>query len=43
MLADFDLLIGGTAIATSRTLVSNNTAHFGRLSAHGLNLTNWKS
>ena len=43
ILADFDLLIGATAIATGRTLVTNNTKHFQRLSASGLTLDNWKS
>lgn len=43
ILADFDLLIGATAITTQRMLVTNNTQHFQRLSAFGLQLTNWKS
>ena len=43
ILPDFDLLIGATAIATERTLVSNNTQHFRRLQPLGLALTNWKS
>lgn len=32
---DMDLLIGATAIATSRTLVIRNRRHFGRLRAMG--------
>jgi tRNA(fMet)-specific endonuclease VapC len=43
ILADFDLLIGATAIASRRTLVSNNTQHFQRLQPLGLALINWKS
>lgn len=43
ILADFDLLIGATAIVTGRTLVTNNTKHFQRLDAFGLTLENWKS
>ena len=43
VIADFDLLIGATAIVAGRTLVTNNTRHFLRLSAHGLPVENWKS
>jgi predicted nucleic acid-binding protein len=42
ILADFDLLIGATAIATARTLVTNNTKHFQRLATYGLTLENWR-
>ncbi len=43
VIADFDLLIGATAIVAGRTLVTNNTRHFLRLSAYGLVLENWKT
>lgn len=43
ILADFDVLIGATAIATGRVLVSNNMQHFRRLQPLGLSLINWKS
>ncbi|MBK7382850.1 MAG: PIN domain-containing protein [Flavobacteriales bacterium] len=36
MIADFDLLIGATAIYHNVTLVTNNTKHFERL--HGIDL-----
>jgi tRNA(fMet)-specific endonuclease VapC len=42
ILADFDLLIGATAIMTGRTLVTNNIQHFQRLAAYGLTIENWK-
>lgn len=41
ILAGFDLLIGATALATNRVLVSNNTSHFQRMTAYGLMLENW--
>jgi len=37
--ADFDLLIGATAITLGYTLVSNNEKHFKKIP--GLNLRNW--
>lgn len=37
--ADFDLLIGATAIAHGMTLVTNNTRHFQRLK--GIKLEDW--
>jgi|SRR6185437_5919401 len=43
IIADFDLLIAATALASGRILVSNNTKHFQRLTAMGLLLENWKS
>ncbi|HKV83961.1 MAG TPA: PIN domain-containing protein [Ktedonobacterales bacterium] len=43
ILADFDVLSGATAIASGRTLVSNNMQHFRRLQPLGLTLINWKS
>ncbi|MES2776881.1 MAG: PIN domain-containing protein [Bacteroidota bacterium] len=39
LIADFDLLIGATAIANSYTLVTNNTKHFIRL--HNIQLEVW--
>lgn len=41
VIADFDLLIGATALIEGRTLVTNNTRHFQRLAAFGLVLENW--
>jgi len=43
LIADFDLLIGATAIMAGRTPVTNNARHFLPLSAHGLLLENWKA
>lgn len=43
ILADFDLLIGATAIVAGRTFVTNNTRHFNRLISYGLVLENWKT
>src|SRR5260370_37012384 len=43
LIADFDLLIGSTAIVAGRTLVTSNARHFLRLGAHGLLLENWKA
>lgn len=37
--ADFDLLIASTALADSRTLVTNNTRHYARIA--GLQIENW--
>lgn len=42
IIADFDLLIGATAIVTGRMLVTNNTKHFQRMQAYDLALENWK-
>lgn len=41
LIADFDLLIGATALVSLRVLVTNNQRHFQRLSAYGLQLDNW--
>ena len=41
VIADFDLIIGATAIITGRTLVTNNSKHFQRLAAFGLIIENW--
>jgi|SRR5689334_15162811 len=41
ILADFDLLIGATAIVAGRILVTNNIRHFQRLGAYGLAIENW--
>lgn len=41
ILADFDLLIGATALVAGRILVTNNTKHFQRLGAYGLVIENW--
>ncbi len=41
ILADFDLLIGATALVARRILVTNNTKHFQRLGAYGLAIENW--
>ena len=41
VIADFDLLIGATAIVSGRTLVTNNTKHFQRLVPLGLTIENW--
>lgn len=38
LIPDMDLLIGATAIATARTLVTRNRRHFNRLQAFGLTL-----
>jgi tRNA(fMet)-specific endonuclease VapC len=38
LIPDMDLLIGATAIATNRTLVTRNRRHFNRLQAYGLTL-----
>jgi predicted nucleic acid-binding protein len=38
LIPDMDLLIGATAIATNRTLVTRNRRHFNRLGAFGLTL-----
>lgn len=38
LIPDMDLLIGATAIATNRTLVTRNRQHFNRLRAFGLTL-----
>jgi tRNA(fMet)-specific endonuclease VapC len=39
LIEDFDLLLAATALANGLTLVTNNTAHFGRVG--GLTLDNW--
>ncbi|MBL0126917.1 MAG: PIN domain-containing protein [Flavobacteriales bacterium] len=39
MIADFDLLIGATAVYHKLTLVTNNTKHFERLD--GIDLADW--
>ena len=39
LIEDFDLLLAATAVANDLTLVTNNTAHFGRVG--GLPLDNW--
>ena len=39
LIEDFDLLLAATALANDLTLVTNNTAHFGRV--EGLTLDNW--
>lgn len=41
LIPDFDLLIAATAAANNLTLVTNNTAHFDRIS--NLRLANWLS
>jgi len=38
LIPDMDLLIGATAIATDRTLVTRNRRHFDRLQSFGLTL-----
>jgi tRNA(fMet)-specific endonuclease VapC len=39
LLEDFDVLIAATAVTHGLTLVTNNTAHYGRIP--GLRLDNW--
>jgi len=39
LIEDFDLLLAATALANDLTLVTNNSAHFGRVA--GLILDNW--
>ena len=39
LIEDFDLLVAATAWVNGLTLVTNNTAHFGRVG--GLTLDNW--
>ncbi len=39
LIPDFDLLIAATAVANNLTLITNNTAHFSRIS--NLRLANW--
>ena len=39
LIEDFDLLLAATALANGLTLVTNNSAHFGRVA--GLILDNW--
>lgn len=39
LIADFDLIIGATAIHHGWTVVTNNTKHFGRLPS--LEIENW--
>ncbi|HKS69704.1 MAG TPA: PIN domain-containing protein [Ktedonobacterales bacterium] len=41
LIADFDLLIGATALASQRVLVTNNQRHFQRLAVYGVQLDNW--
>lgn len=43
VLADFDLLLGITAIVHGRTFVTHNKQHFQRLASYGLLLEDWKS
>jgi tRNA(fMet)-specific endonuclease VapC len=39
LIEDFDLLLAATALANGLTIITNNTAHFGRVA--GLFLDNW--
>jgi len=39
LIEDFDLLLAATALTNNLTLITNNTAHFGRVG--GLTLDNW--
>jgi len=39
LIEDFDLLLAATAFANGLTLITNNSAHFGRVA--GLILDNW--
>jgi tRNA(fMet)-specific endonuclease VapC len=39
LIEDFDLLLAATALANGLTLITNNVAHFGRIS--GLSLESW--
>jgi tRNA(fMet)-specific endonuclease VapC len=39
LIEDFDLLLAATALTNNLTLVTSNTAHFGRIG--GLTLDNW--
>ena len=41
LIADFDLLIGVTALVSQRVLVTNIQRHFQRPAAYGLQLDNW--
>ena len=40
LISDADILIAATAVTHGLTLVTNNTAHYGRIA--GLTLDNWK-